>query len=79
MTPQQTTSLTACERAVLRLVARGWTNKHIARRLGVTEKRVANTLTGVYEKLRLRSRVALALYYWGRHDVLGDILRSSLS
>ncbi|WP_029215332.1 response regulator transcription factor [Kallotenue papyrolyticum] len=79
MTPQQTTPLTASERAVLRLVARGWTNKQIARCLGVTEKRVANTLTGVYEKLRLHSRVALALYYWGRQDVLDDILRPAPS
>lgn len=70
MTPQYTSRLTPCERAVLRSVARGQSNQQIANLVGVSPKRVANTLTVVYEKLQLSGRVAASLYYWGRQDLL---------
>ncbi len=55
---------------MLRAVARGYTNDQIAQRMGLSPKRVANLLTAIYAKLQLPNRVALALYYWGRSDLL---------
>lgn len=54
--------LTTRETEVLRLVAEGLGNKQIARRLGVAVTTVRTHLSSVYEKLRLESRVELALY-----------------
>lgn len=71
LTPPVQSPLTAQERAVLRAVARGYTNAQIARIVGVSPKRVANMLTQIYARLQLPNRVALALYYWGRADLLG--------
>ena len=68
-----TMSLTTCERAVLRYAARGLTNQQIANQIDVSVKRVANTLTGAYEKLGLSGRGAAILYYWGKQDLIGDI------
>ncbi len=68
--PPVQSPLTAQERTVLRAVARGYTNDQIAQRMGLSPKRVANLLTAIYAKLQLPNRVALALYYWGRSDLL---------
>lgn len=76
LTPQHTSPLAPCERAVLRYVARGQSNQQIANLIGVSTKRVANTLTDVYEKLRLSGRGAAILYYWGRLDLLSSSVSS---
>lgn len=55
-------TLTARERRVAELVARGWTNEEVARALDVRSKTVEWTLTNVYRKLRLRSRTELAIH-----------------
>jgi DNA-binding NarL/FixJ family response regulator len=55
-------TLTAGERRVAELVARGWTNEEVARALHLRSKTVEWTLTNVYRKLRLRSRTELALH-----------------
>jgi DNA-binding NarL/FixJ family response regulator len=47
---------------VLVLVARGATNKDIARSLGITAKTVAHHVAHVYTKAGLRSRAGATLY-----------------
>jgi DNA-binding CsgD family transcriptional regulator len=53
-------SLTASERRVSQLAARGLTNREIAQELFVTQKTVENHLTRVYSKLDIDSRERLA-------------------
>lgn len=53
--------LTPGEMEVLRLVAQGADNKTIAERLALSERTVANRLSGVYEKLHVNSRTQAAL------------------
>jgi DNA-binding NarL/FixJ family response regulator len=55
-------TLTSRELGILRLVAEGLGNKQIARRLGLAVPTVRTHLNRVYEKLRVESRVELALY-----------------
>jgi DNA-binding NarL/FixJ family response regulator len=55
-------TLTPRELDILRLVAEGLGNKQIARRLGVAVTTVRTHLNSLYEKLRLESRVELALF-----------------
>jgi DNA-binding NarL/FixJ family response regulator len=69
-TPGQPTLLTPCERLLLRKLARGWSNKRIAACHGVSSKTVTNTVALLCQKLNLSDRVAAALYYWGRTDLL---------
>jgi DNA-binding NarL/FixJ family response regulator len=54
--------LTEAEQRVVRLVARGLTNKEIAESLALRPKTVEWRLTSVYRKLELRSRTELALH-----------------
>jgi DNA-binding CsgD family transcriptional regulator len=58
--PPGTADLTASERRVAELVARGSTNKEAAALLLVSERTVATHLTHIYAKLGLRSRTELA-------------------
>lgn len=51
--------LTPRERAVVDLVAAGRTNLAIARALGISEKTVRNSMSGILAKLRLADRTAL--------------------
>ncbi len=53
-------SLTASERRVSQLAARGLTNRQIAQELFITQKTVENHLTRVYSKLDINSRELLA-------------------
>jgi DNA-binding NarL/FixJ family response regulator len=53
--------LTTREREVLRLLARGLPNAHIARELGLTGKTVQNYVSAVLTKLQVRDRTAAAL------------------
>ena len=55
-------ALTPRELDVLHLVAEGLGNQQIARRLGVAVTTVRTHLSRLYEKLRLQSRVELALF-----------------
>jgi DNA-binding NarL/FixJ family response regulator len=55
-------NLTASERRVAELVARGRTNAEVASALNLRSKTVEWTLTNVYRKLQLRSRTELALH-----------------
>jgi HD-GYP domain-containing protein (c-di-GMP phosphodiesterase class II) len=62
--------LTAREVDVLILLARGHSNKEIARRLVVTPKTVSNHLEHIYTKLGISSRVAATLYAT-QHGLMG--------
>ena len=55
-------TLTARERGVLRLLARGLSNRLIARSLEISEKTVKNYLSGIYPKIGAADRTQAALY-----------------
>lgn len=57
---QPTAGLTAAERRVAILVARGQTNREVAAALFLGERTVASHLTHIYAKLGVRSRTELA-------------------
>jgi two-component system, NarL family, response regulator LiaR len=62
--PEQTDlgPLTGSEMAVLRLVAQGVENEHIAQALNYSVYTVANRLRTIYEKLHVTNRTQAALY-----------------
>lgn len=68
MKPQETQSLkeygiTPKEQEIVELVARGMSNREIAGELFLSEGRVRNSLSVVLEKLSLRDRTQLAIFY----------------
>ncbi len=54
--------LTRRENQVLELIGHGLTNREIGNRLGIAEKTVKNTVTGVLAKLGLQRRAQAAIY-----------------
>ena len=58
------TLLTARENSCLELVAHGYSNKEIASRLFIGEGTVRNTISIILDKLDLRDRTQMAIYYW---------------
>jgi DNA-binding NarL/FixJ family response regulator len=58
----QTAGLSAREIEVLRLIARGNSNKQIGATLFVTEKTVEHHVTHIYNKVGVSSRAAATLY-----------------
>ena len=72
--PGPADSLTAREREVLKLVARGATNKEIAVELFISENTVKNHLSNILAKLHLRSRAQAAAYAL-REGLSGDSSR----
>ncbi len=55
--------LTARERELLAVLAKGWTNEQIASRIGISHNTVKYHLKNLYEKLTVRNRaMAVALY-----------------
>jgi len=53
--------LTPREVEITRLIAKGETNKHIARYLAITERTVKNHLTAIFRKMGVLDRVKLAV------------------
>jgi DNA-binding NarL/FixJ family response regulator len=60
--PSPSGELTAREKAVLELVARGKSNKEIASALSIAENTVKNHLKNILEKLHLENRVQAATF-----------------
>lgn len=58
----QVERLTDGEMAVLRLVAQGEDNRHIAEQLHLAESTIANRLRVIYQKLHVNNRTQAALY-----------------
>ena len=63
--------LTAREVEVLRLAARGLSNKDIASRLVISPKTVANHIEHIYSKIGVSSR-AMASYYAMQNGLLPE-------
>lgn len=68
--PRIHSPLTPTERLTLHLIAKGYTPKKIASVRNISEGRVKNTLSVIYQKLGLHSRAQMALYYYGLWHVL---------
>lgn len=70
--PQQLyeTPLTAVERATLRLIATDHSSPAIAQTRGVSEQAVKNTISALYQKLHLKTRLQAAHYYLGNWHLL---------
>jgi DNA-binding NarL/FixJ family response regulator len=64
-------SLTAREVDVLRLLARGQTNRQIAQRLFLSPKTVSNHVEHIYAKLGVSSRAAATLFAT-QHGLVGS-------
>ncbi|MFE3460963.1 response regulator transcription factor [Nocardiopsis aegyptia] len=68
-------ALSRREREVLRGLGRGFSNRRIARDLGVTERTVKAHVTRILEKLSVRSRLEAALVvitqHWDRYHRSG--------
>lgn len=63
-------ALTARQRQLLRLVARGWDTPRIAATLGVTEQTLRNYLSRLYDTLGVTSRAEAMV--WAREHALAD-------
>lgn len=55
-------ALTEREKEVLALIARGESNRNIARKLFISEKTVKNHITSIFRKLRVEDRTQAAIY-----------------
>jgi two-component system, NarL family, response regulator LiaR len=60
--PDRSEALTERETEVLKLLARGWANKQVARELFVEEKTVKAHVSGILRKLGVSSRTQAALH-----------------
>lgn len=60
--PTTTAQLTARELQVLRLVAKGLSNREIAEELFISENTVKNHIRNMLEKLQMKSRMEAAMY-----------------
>lgn len=56
--------LTPREKDIALLIAQGLSNKEIAEHLFITEGTVRNALSIILDKLQMRDRTQLAIYYW---------------
>lgn len=61
-TPEQAQALTQREIEVIKLLARGYSNKEIAQTLNISEKTVHSHVGAILSKLRVPSRTQAALY-----------------
>jgi len=61
---KSSTHLSERENELLYLVAEGFNNKEIAEKMYLSEGTVRNYLSALLEKLELRDRTQLAVYYY---------------
>jgi len=52
------------ELEVLRLMAKGWSNREIAKELSISEGTVKNHVTNIYTKLEMHSRAEAVAWAW---------------
>lgn len=62
-------SITSKELKLIRLVAQGLTNKEISQKLYLSEGTIRNYLSNILDKLELRDRTQLAIFYYQNHLV----------
>ncbi|WP_026906702.1 response regulator transcription factor [Paucisalibacillus globulus] len=60
--------LTVRETDIVELIAQGLSNKEIAEHLFLSVGTVRNTLSIILDKLEIRDRTQLAIYYWQRKN-----------
>ena len=60
--PPELTQLTAREREVLQLIAKGYSNREIAEELYITERTVKNHVNSILRSLNLRDRTQAAIF-----------------
>jgi two-component system nitrate/nitrite response regulator NarL len=65
--------LTEQERAILELVAQGYTNKQVGQQLHLAEKTVKHYMTNILQKLQVNNRVQAALIATKQGLVKGDL------
>ncbi len=58
------------ERVIINLLAKGWTNKEIANKLGVAEVTIKAHLSRLYKRFNVRSRIQLLRYAFERDLIL---------
>lgn len=59
--------LTPAQRRIVRLVARGMTNRQIALKLGIQTQTVSNAVSAILRRMGARNRIALLLLWrWRR-------------
>ncbi|MFW6284847.1 MAG: response regulator [Bacillota bacterium] len=61
-------ALSERENSVVELIAHGYQNKEIAKRLYIGEGTVRNVISVILDKLSLRDRTQIAIYYWRTKD-----------
>jgi DNA-binding NarL/FixJ family response regulator len=61
--PPMKLDLSDREQEILSLIAEGMSNKEIAERIYLSEGTIRNYTTGLLEKLKLRDRTQLAIFY----------------
>ena len=66
------TRLSNREMDVLRLIAGGFTNHQIAKRLAISENTVKGHVCNIRSKLQIESRVHLAIFAWEKGIVQGE-------
>lgn len=59
-------ALTSRERELVERVAQGYSNREIASQLFLSERTVRNNISIILDKLQLRDRTQIAIYYWRR-------------
>ena len=69
--PPKMAGLTEREVEVLRLLARGWDNRHIAEALCIAGQTVKNHVTSIYARLNVHSRAEVVAWAW-QHGVMGE-------
>ena len=69
---RRTSGLSSREMEVIALIVAGYTNKDLARKLGISENTAKHHLTNIFDKLGVSNRLELVLYAVDHEMVSGD-------